>query len=137
MLSQLLGSLSGLLPFIAYFLLAMALLATFIRLYTWLTPHHEFALIRAGNPAAATAFGGALIGFALPLASAISYSLSLLDCAIWGAIALLVQVAAFRVMQRWLTDLSERISRGEMAGAILLAAASLSVGLLNAACMTY
>lgn len=66
MLSQLLGSLSGLLPFIAYFLLAMALLATFIRLYTWLTPHHEFALIRAGNPAAATAFGGALIGFALP-----------------------------------------------------------------------
>lgn len=33
MSSQLIGSLSGLLPFIAYFLLAMVLLAIFIRLY--------------------------------------------------------------------------------------------------------
>ena len=137
MSSSLLGSLSGLLPFLAYFLLAMVLLALFVRLYTWLTPHHEFALIRAGNPAAATAFGGALIGFALPLSSAISHSLSLLDCAIWGVIALLVQVGAFMVMRLLLKGLSERIAQGEMASAILVAAASLAVGLLNAACMTY
>ncbi|ENY71707.1 hypothetical protein G114_11911 [Aeromonas diversa CDC 2478-85] len=137
MSSSLLGSLSGLLPFLAYFLLAMVLLALFVRLYTWLTPHHEFALIRAGNPAAATAFGGALIGFALPLSSAISHSLSLLDCAIWGVIALLVQVGAFMVMRRLLKGLPERIAQGEMASAILVAAASLAVGLLNAACMTY
>ncbi|WP_041213528.1 DUF350 domain-containing protein [Aeromonas hydrophila] len=49
MSSQLLGSLGGLLPFSAYFLLAITLLAIFVRLYTWLTPHHEFALIRAGD----------------------------------------------------------------------------------------
>ncbi|MFR9718768.1 DUF350 domain-containing protein [Aeromonas diversa] len=137
MSSSLLGSLSGLLPFLAYFLLAMVLLALFVRLYTWLTPHHEFALIQAGNPAAATAFGGALIGFALPLSSAISHSLSLLDCAIWGVIALLVQVGAFMVMRLLLKGLPERIAQGEMASAILVAAASLAVGLLNAACMTY
>ncbi|MBZ6066525.1 DUF350 domain-containing protein [Aeromonas schubertii] len=134
---SLLGSLSGLLPFLVYFLLAMVLLGCFVRLYTWLTPHHEFVLIRGGNMAAALAFSGALLGFALPLSSAISHSLSLLDCAIWGAIALMVQVAAFMVMRLWLKDLCERIARGEMASAILLAAISLAVGLLNAACMTY
>ena len=79
MLATTLSSLNGLPPFLAYFAVAIILLLVFIRIYTWITPHSELELIRANNPAAALAFGGAVIGFAWPLSSAITHSLSLLD----------------------------------------------------------
>ena len=40
-----------------------------LALYLWITPHDEFALIRAGNEAAAISLGGAAIGLA-----AVSYT---------------------------------------------------------------
>lgn len=137
MLDTALTSLTGLPAFAAYFALAMVLLLLFIRLYTWVTPHDEFALIRANNAAAAIAFGGALIGFAWPLASAITHSMSLLDCAIWGAVALAVQVLTFVVSSAALKQLPQRISQGELAAGIFSAACSVTVGMLNAACMSY
>ena len=82
MLDTALTSLAGLPAFAAYFALAIVLLLVFVRLYTWVTPHDEFGLSRANNPAAAIAFAGAIIGFAWPLSSAITHSMSLLDCAI-------------------------------------------------------
>lgn len=137
MLDTALTSLTGLPAFAAYFALAMVLLLLFIRLYTWVTPHDEFVLIRANNAAAAIAFGGALIGFAWPLASAITHSMSLLDCAIWGAVALAVQVLTFVVSSAALKQLPQRISQGELAAGIFSAACSVTVGMLNAACMSY
>lgn len=137
MLATTLSSLNGLPPFLAYFAVAIVLVLIFIRLYTWITPHSELELIRANNPAAALAFGGALIGFALPLSSAITNSLSLLDCAIWGAVALVVQVLTFAVLRFSLKQLSERIDNGEVATGIFSAAVAIAVGLINAACMSY
>ena len=137
MLDTALTSLTGLPAFAAYFALAMVLLLLFIRLYTWVTPHDEFALIRANNAAAAIAFAGAIIGFAWPLASAITHSMSLLDCAIWGAVALAVQVLTFVVSSAALKQLPQRISQGELAAGIFSAACSVTVGMLNAACMSY
>ncbi|MCC5450587.1 DUF350 domain-containing protein [Rheinheimera sp. UJ51] len=137
MLDTALSSLTGLPSFLAYFALAIISLLLFIRLYSWVTPHDEFGLIRANNPAAAVAFAGALIGFALPLSSAITHSLSLLDCAIWGAVALLVQVLTFFVSQLALKQLPERITKGDIAAGIFSAGCSISVGMLNAACMSY
>ena len=49
--------LQGLPSFFAYLLGALALLVAFMYCYSRLTPHHEWALIRAGNAAAATAYG--------------------------------------------------------------------------------
>ena len=72
MLATTLSSLNGIPPFLAYFAVAIALVLIFVRIYTWVTPQDELTLIRANNPAAALAFGGALIGFALPLSSAIT-----------------------------------------------------------------
>ena len=83
------------------------------------------------------AFGGALIGFSLPLSSAITNSLSLLDCALWGSIALIVQVLTFFVLRIALTQLPERITQGEMAAGIISAASAISVGFINAASMSY
>ncbi len=45
-------------------------------LYTLITPHKEFALIREGNTAAAVALGGSLVGFALPASNIIANSIS-------------------------------------------------------------
>lgn len=137
MLETTLSSLAGLPPFLAYFAVSIVLVLLFIRIYTWLTPHDELALIRANNSAAALAFGGALIGFALPLSSAITHSLSLLDCTIWGAVALVVQSLTFVALRITLKQLPERIQQGEIAAGIFAAATAIAVGLINAACMTY
>jgi putative membrane protein len=137
MLETTLSSLNGLPAFLAYFAMAIVLLLLFIRIYTWVTPQNELALIRANNVAAALAFGGALIGFALPLASAITNSMSLLDCAVWGAVALVVQVLTFVVLRVAIKQLPERINQGEVATGSFVAASAIAVGLINAACMTY
>lgn len=137
MLATTMSSLNGLPPFLAYFAVAIVLVLVFIRIYTWITPHSELALIRANNASASLAFGGAIIGFALPLSSAITHSLSLLDCAIWGAVALIVQVLTFVILRISLQQLSERIDRGEIATGIFAAAIAIAVGMINAACMSY
>lgn len=137
MLETALSSLSGLPAFLIYFGVAVVLLLVFTLVYTWVTPHNELELIRANNASAAIAFGGAVIGFALPLSSAISNSLSLLDCAIWGLVALVVQVLTFVALRILLKQLPERIAQGEIAVGIFAAASAIAVGILNAACMTY
>lgn len=137
MLVTTLSSLNGLPAFLAYFAMAIVLLVLFIRIYTWVTPQDELALIRANNSAAALAFGGALIGFALPLSSAITNSMSLLDCAVWGAVALVVQVLTFVALRVAIKQLPERINQGEVATGSFVAASAIAVGLINAACMTY
>lgn len=137
MLQTTLSSLAGLPAFAGYFALAMVLLSVFTWIYMWVTPHDEIALIKANNSAAALAFSGALIGFCLPLSSAITHSLSILDCALWGAVALVVQIAAFYVVKTVINDLSQRIEQGELAPAIFSASLAIAVGMLNAACMSY
>lgn len=132
-----LASLQGLPAFISYFVLAIVLLAAFIRIYTWITPQDELALIKNDNLAAASAFAGAIIGFSLPLASAIEHSQSIADCAIWGVVALIVQVLTFSVLRFALKELPQRIERGEMAAGVFSGGVAIAVGVINAACMTY
>lgn len=132
-----LSSLSGLPLFFAYLAVACGLLALFVLIYVQITAHHEFALIKQNNAAAATAFGSAVLGFCLPMHSAVSQSVSLIDCAIWGAVALVVQVLAHLVARWTVPDLSGRITRGEIAPALYAGALSIGIGLLNAAAMTY
>ena len=132
-----LSSLHGLPAFLSYLAVACALLGLFVLIYIQITAHHEFALIKQNNVAAAIAFGTAVLGFCLPMHSAISQSVSILDCAIWGAVALVVQVLAYLVARWTVADLSGRITRGEIAPAIYSGALSLGIGLLNAAAMTY
>ena len=62
-------SVHGIGPHFVYFALALIVAMLFVVIYIWITPYHEFALIRDGNAAAAISLGGALVGFSLPLAS--------------------------------------------------------------------
>lgn len=137
MSQTLLASIAGLPEFLSFFFLAILLLILFARIYSWMTPHDEVALIKANNAAAAIAFGGALIGFALPLSSAITHSISLADCAIWGAIALVVQSLTFVAVRLIVRQLPARITQGEIAAAIFSACCSIAVGLINSASMTF
>jgi putative membrane protein len=126
----------GLPAFLTYFAIAIVLLLLFGLIYTRLTAHDEFALIRQGKPAAAIALGGSLLAFVLPLCSAIIHSVSLVDFVIWGMIALVIQIATFFGVRVFLPNLSQRISQNEMAAGLFVALASLAVGAINAACMT-
>lgn len=130
-------SLGGVNDFFIHFLTALILVALFTALYVRITPYAEFRLIRAGKVAPAISFGGALLGFVIPLASAISHSVSFLDMVVWAVIALMVQILVFLSLRFCLSDLCRNIAAGEPAPAVLLGVLSLAAGILNAASMTY
>ena len=105
--------------------------------YQAITPHDEGKLIREGNVAAALALGGALVGYVLPLASALSNTHSLVEFCAWAALSGVIQIAAFTLIRVLvMKDVAARIERGELAAGVYLASISIAVGLLNAACMT-
>ncbi len=134
---QIIGaSLNGLPWFLAYLATAVVLTLIYVIVYMWVTPHPEIKLIRENNLAASLAFAGSLVGFSLPLASAIAQSVALVDCVVWGLIAIVVQIAVFFLVRLPIPRISERIENGEMASGLWLGAASLAGGLLNAASMT-
>jgi putative membrane protein len=123
--------------FLAYLGTAIILLVIFVAIYLYVTPYDEIALIRANNLAAAISLSGALLGFALPIANVIAHSDTLLDLAVWGVIAGVVQLLAWGVARVALPHLEQDIAAGRVAPATFVAALSVTVGLLNAACMTY
>jgi putative membrane protein len=132
-----LQSLAGLPAFLAYFCTAAIIVAAYLYAYTWITAHNEFECIRKNMPGAAIAVGLSLLGFALPLAAAISHSSNLIDCAIWGIIALIVQVGVYYAARMVIPDMSARIEAGEIAPAIWLGLASVTAGVLSSASMTW
>jgi len=133
----LLGYLSGLPLFAAYFGLGLLLLAAFLLIYLRITPYREIKLIRGGNSAAAASLGGAIIGFVLPVASSIENSVSLLDMLLWAVISLVVQLIAFMLVHAVIPAISKNVQEGQVASGVFLGAVAIALGLLNAACMTY
>lgn len=129
--------LTGLLAFAQFFGLAIVLTFVFQGVYMLITPHKEVELIKANNAAAAVVYVAALVGFVIPLASALANSVSLIDFALWGLVAGVVQIVAFLVFRLFYPRISAHIEAGEMAVALKLAGWSVAVGLLNGASMTY
>ncbi|MEM0909824.1 MAG: DUF350 domain-containing protein [Pseudomonadota bacterium] len=131
--------LTGVLNFALYFGISIVFLVIFKTLYTLATPHAEWELIKEQqNTAAATGFGGAIVGFAIALAGAVSNSTDLIDFAIWGVIALLAQILAFSIVRFiFMPKITARIESNEVSAGIVLGATNIAVGCINAACMTY
>jgi putative membrane protein len=128
-------SLSGLPAFLIYFFVASVLIGAYLFVYTWITAHNEFDLVRAGNTGAAISLSLSMLGFALPLTSSIGHADSVIDMVIWSVIALIVQVGVYYLARIPVPDLSRRIESGEVAPALWLGAASVTAGMLNAASM--
>ena len=133
------NSLEGLLNFALYFAVSVIYLFIFKVVYAFVTPHDEWKLVKEDqNVAAAIGFGGAMVGFSLALASAASNSLGLIDFTIWGIVAVIAQSLAFVLLRfSFMPKIAERITNNEVSAGVILAAMSIAVGLLNAACMTY
>jgi putative membrane protein len=122
--------------FLRYIIVSFALAALFLWIYIRITPWREFALIRAGNSAAAIALVGALLGFCMPLANTIAHSASLTDLVLWSLVALAVQVVVHVGMRLLLPHLKEAVEAGQSAAGIAAGGFAACFGLINAACLT-
>ncbi len=123
--------------FLIYFSVALVLLVAFTVVYVKVTPYDEIALIRAGNTAAAISLSGALLGFALPLASTVANAVNLIDLVLFALLATVVQLIAFVFARMLMPGLTASIESGDIAKATFLAAVSISVGMLNAAALVF
>ncbi len=128
--------LESLSEFLIFFVVAAVLTILFVVIYTRVTRHDELALIKKNSTAAAVAFSGSLIGFALPLASTMINSVTVVEMALWGMVALIVQVLVYLLIRLPMPRVSERIEADEVAAGIWLGACSMVAGILNAASMT-
>ncbi|MCC4634046.1 DUF350 domain-containing protein [Xanthomonas nasturtii] len=129
-------NLQSFLAFLSYFGTGLGVLIVAVVLVTLVTPHKDFTLLRQGNVAAATALAGNLIGVALPLHSAITHSVSLIDALIWGVVACGIQVVAYLLANLVAGRISRQITDNVAAAGIFSAGVSIAVGLINAAAIT-
>jgi putative membrane protein len=131
-------SLQGLPAFLGYFTAAIGLSILYLIVYCRVTRHDEYDLVvNQHNASAALALGMSLIGFVIPLSSAILHSVNIIDCVIWGVVALLVQIAAYFLARLAYPELSKAIGQNALAAALWLGFISIAAGILSAASMSY
>ncbi len=122
--------------YLVYLLLSGVLLVFFFVVYTRVTPYNEVLLIRQGNTAAALSLGGAMLGFSLTIASCIIHTSRLTEFLGWAFGALVVQLLAYMVTTKCMSMSKEHIESGNVAFGGILGAIALSVGAINAACIS-
>ncbi|GAB6261138.1 DUF350 domain-containing protein [Photobacterium sp. CCB-ST2H9] len=132
-------SLAGLGSFVIYFAISILFLMLFKIIFVRITPYDEWKLVKEEkNTAAAITLSGSVLGYSLAIAGAASNSVNFVDFSIWGVVALLAQMLAYLIVRLgFMPRIAERIEAGEIPAGLLMAATSVAVGLLNAACMTY
>jgi putative membrane protein len=134
--TNVLGVLGRSLPvLLADFGAVLGLLIVGIVIYMAVTPFRERELMRDGNTAAATVLGGALVALAIPLSALLATTGGLLDILVWGVVAVILQLVTVIVVSLVMRSMQSMIEAGQVAAAIPLVAAQISIGLLNAAVM--
>jgi putative membrane protein len=123
--------------FLIYLATSGALLIAFMAAYMLATPQQDLALIRKGNVCASLVFSGTLLGFALPLASAVAHSVNLTDLVLWSVVACVVQGIVSLVLRFVIHDLRSHVEEDCVSVGVMMASMKIAAGLLNAAAMTY
>ena len=126
----------AILNYLIHLILAATLLIAFFIIYTRVTPYNEVLLIRQGNHAAALSLGGALLGFSATIASSLMHTADYQQFFAWAFGAMVVQLLAYVVTTRLLRMSKDQIESNNSAFGGLLAAISLSIGAINAACIS-
>lgn len=121
---------SGFPDFIIQLGVALGLFVASLTVYVLMTPHKELELIRAGNPSASLAFGGVVVGLAIPLGSCLAHAFGFLDLLIWGGVTLLLQLICFRFADMFLKGLPRRIAEGDVAAAVFLMSVKIGLALI-------
>ncbi|WP_255988613.1 DUF350 domain-containing protein [Chitinolyticbacter albus] len=119
-----------------YLLTSLVLLGGFAFIYLRITPFAELGLIRDGKVAAALSFSGALLGFALTLAASIIFHATYPMYLLWAVSALVVQVAAYALLSRLMPHMNDALADNNVAMGALMGTVSLTVGVINAACLS-
>jgi putative membrane protein len=122
----------AILNYLIHLLLAALLLAAFFVVYTRVTPAKEVLLIRQGNQAAALSLGGALIGFSITVGSALMHTANYQEFFAWAFGAMLVYAITTRVLNMS----KDQIEGNNSAFGGLLGAISISIGVINGACIS-
>lgn len=130
-------SLTGLYAFLGYFAASSLMLVAFCIMYLRVTPYPELQLVREGKTAPAISFGGAVLGFVLPMASAITHSVSFIDMLVWALLALVVQILVFIIVRIAMPGLIRDIPEDRTGPATVVAIFSVAAGILNAASMSW
>ena len=126
----------AILNYLIHLILAAALLIAFFIIYTRVTPYNEVLLIRQGNHAATLSLGGALLGFSATIASSLMHTADYQQFFAWAFGAMVVQLLAYVVTTRLLRMSKDQIESNNSAFGGLLGAIALSIGAINAACIS-
>jgi putative membrane protein len=126
----------AILAYLLHLLTAAAMVLAFFVIYTRVTPFDEVLLIRQGNQAAAFSLGGTLVGFSITICSALLHTIDYYQFLGWAAGAMVVQVLVFSVVTRSLRMSKDQIEANNKAFGGLLGAIAVSVGLINAGCIS-
>lgn len=113
----------------------LAMLIAGCVVHVLMTPMKEMKLIREGNAAAGVGLAAVILGLAIPMGASLASATSIWDLVIWGVVAILLQMLAFRVADLILRDLPKRIERDEMGAALVLAAVKLATAMVVAAAL--
>jgi len=122
--------------YVLHLLASLVLLAVFVGVYTRITPFKEFTLIRQGNVAAALSLGGAILGFCFTLSSSIQHNDTLLTFLMWAVGAMVIQVLVYAALTRALPEMNAAIESNNTGMGALMGTVSVTVGALNAACLS-
>jgi putative membrane protein len=122
--------------YLAFLGTGLALFVAALGIYVMITAHHEIRLIRAGNKAAAYAFGGTAIGMAIVLHGTASSTFVIAELAAWGAVGLIGQLVVYFVAQLMIPGLKEGLEEDRTSYGILLGAMSIAMGILNAGALS-
>ncbi|HWO76758.1 MAG TPA: DUF350 domain-containing protein [Bacillus sp. (in: firmicutes)] len=104
------------------------------------TKFSERQLIKEGNLAVALKLWGKALGLAIVIFTVWASSVSLLDAFLWGLIGIATQVIAYFIIEYVLTpktNLAKKVEEGNTAVGFSLFAASIVVGIVVAASLTY
>ena len=124
---------NGLPIFMLHGVTAILMLIVGAFIYSKITPWNELDLIMEGNTAAAVSFSGAILGIAIPLAAALSSSISIWEIVVWGSVAIILQITVFLILDLVLPNLSEQIKANKIAAGIFIASNKIALALMNAA----
>jgi putative membrane protein len=113
----------------------LALLMAGCIVHMLLTPMKEMQLIREGNVSAGISVGAVIVGLAVPMSACLATATTVYDILIWGVVAILLQLLAFRASDLLLRDLPKRIERDEVGAALVLAGVKIAAAMIMAAAL--
>lgn len=113
----------------------LGLLIVGCTIHVLLTPMKEMKLIRDGNISAGISLAGVIAGLAIPMSACLVTATSVYDILIWGVVAILLQLLAFRVADLILRDLPRRIEQDQVGSALVLASVKISAAMVMAAAL--